>query len=511
MGRRSMRSGLAFLVTLALLVSGLAGLVNAAPATADAAAQTSLRIVKYAADGTTIVNQTTIDIATMAATLPVQGDGTTHYYTEGPTFDPNNLWDPTEICPGDSLKDKGALKGTNLKDLCDLVGGATHGYTIKVEAADGYGDTFDYDNIYNPVGRQGAMVICWWNNGEYSGPDAWTDGFLLAFFTTVPRASDGKLIFGHQDMHDCLPERNWHYYYDNSIQYPSTNGVYTKWVSTISIYASGTTGWSIPVSGNRSDTVTQGWFDDGVACGHGVSFTDLSNNVWEGMPLWYLCGLVDDYDIHGPGAFNDTLASAGYEVKITSADGSSCTLQSATVARSSSIILADKLSDAALPDDSYPLKLVGSGLTSDQMIGRITKIEILNAQPVITATAGANGSIAPSGDIVVSAGASRTFTVTANTGYHIAGVLVDGVSVGKPDSYVFSNVTSCHTIAASFVINPRWDVNGDRVCNICDVVRVGLWWGQTGTPGWIPEDVLQDGNINASDVAVIRLSWGQTW
>jgi hypothetical protein len=44
--------------------------------------------------------------------------------TQGPTFDPVNLWDPDETCPGDSLKDKGALKGTDLKDLCNLVVGA---------------------------------------------------------------------------------------------------------------------------------------------------------------------------------------------------------------------------------------------------------------------------------------------------------------------------------------------------------------------------------------------------
>ena len=68
----------------------------------------------------------------------------------------------------------------------------------------------------------------------------------------------------------------------------------------------------------------------------------------------------------------------------------------------------------------------------------------------ITATAGANGSISPSGVVTVSSGASKAFTITANTGYQIADVLVDGSSAGKVSSYTFSNVTANHTISASF-------------------------------------------------------------
>jgi len=69
----------------------------------------------------------------------------------------------------------------------------------------------------------------------------------------------------------------------------------------------------------------------------------------------------------------------------------------------------------------------------------------------ITATAGANGSISPSGVVTVSSGAGKTFTITANAGYQIADVLVDGSSVGAVSSYTFTNVTADHTISASFV------------------------------------------------------------
>ncbi|MEW5765256.1 MAG: PKD domain-containing protein, partial [Acidobacteriota bacterium] len=68
----------------------------------------------------------------------------------------------------------------------------------------------------------------------------------------------------------------------------------------------------------------------------------------------------------------------------------------------------------------------------------------------ILASAGAGGSIAPSGSVVVGQGSNITFTITPNSGFHVADVLVDGVSVGPVASYTFTNVQADHTIAASF-------------------------------------------------------------
>jgi hypothetical protein len=71
----------------------------------------------------------------------------------------------------------------------------------------------------------------------------------------------------------------------------------------------------------------------------------------------------------------------------------------------------------------------------------------------ITASAGSNGSISPTGAVSVASGASRAFTITPATGYRVASVLVDGASVGAVTSYTFSNVTANHTISASFTAN----------------------------------------------------------
>ncbi|MCG8700113.1 MAG: C25 family cysteine peptidase [Bacteroidales bacterium] len=68
----------------------------------------------------------------------------------------------------------------------------------------------------------------------------------------------------------------------------------------------------------------------------------------------------------------------------------------------------------------------------------------------ISASAGANGSISPSGSIKVEEGNSQTFTITANTGYQVKDVTVDGISVGAKTKHTFTSVKANHTIKATF-------------------------------------------------------------
>ncbi|WP_273397590.1 S-layer homology domain-containing protein [Thermophilibacter mediterraneus] len=75
-----------------------------------------------------------------------------------------------------------------------------------------------------------------------------------------------------------------------------------------------------------------------------------------------------------------------------------------------------------------------------------------DARHTITATAGAGGTISPSGEVKVADGGSATFTVKANPGYEIASVKVDDQEAALSDNgtYTFTNVTAGHTISASF-------------------------------------------------------------
>ena len=73
-------------------------------------------------------------------------------------------------------------------------------------------------------------------------------------------------------------------------------------------------------------------------------------------------------------------------------------------------------------------------------------------QYTITASAGTGGTISPSGQVKVNHGSNQSFSISANIGYDIQDVKVDGVSEGAIGSYTFTNVTSDHAIAATFKI-----------------------------------------------------------
>ena len=77
-------------------------------------------------------------------------------------------------------------------------------------------------------------------------------------------------------------------------------------------------------------------------------------------------------------------------------------------------------------------------------------------QLTITVTQTANGVISP-GTIPVNYGATPTFTITPDTGYHIASITANGasVSVTSPSgqSYQFSAVSADGSLTATFAIN----------------------------------------------------------
>ena len=69
----------------------------------------------------------------------------------------------------------------------------------------------------------------------------------------------------------------------------------------------------------------------------------------------------------------------------------------------------------------------------------------------IKATAGAGGSISPSGNVSVREGRDQTFTITPDKGYAVANVKIDGKSIGAVKSYTFENVRRTHTIEVIFM------------------------------------------------------------
>jgi hypothetical protein len=69
---------------------------------------------------------------------------------------------------------------------------------------------------------------------------------------------------------------------------------------------------------------------------------------------------------------------------------------------------------------------------------------------LITATAGANGTVTPAGASPVTGGTNMTYTITPNAGFAVASLIIDGVTLPAATSYTFTNVSADHTISATF-------------------------------------------------------------
>jgi Glycosyl hydrolase family 9/Cellulose binding domain/Secretion system C-terminal sorting domain/Divergent InlB B-repeat domain len=84
---------------------------------------------------------------------------------------------------------------------------------------------------------------------------------------------------------------------------------------------------------------------------------------------------------------------------------------------------------------------------------------------IITATAGANGTITPDGVSTVAGGSNKTYTITPNAGYIVDAVTVNGTSVGAVTTYTFSNVTGNKTISATFKLAPTYTITATAGAN----------------------------------------------
>ncbi len=121
----------------------------------------------------------------------------------------------------------------------------------------------------------------------------------------------------------------------------------------------------------------------------------------------------------------------------------------------------------------------------------------------INASASSGGRINPSGTVYVTENGSQTFDIIADNGYSIEDVLVDNKSVGAVSRYVFSNVTSNHTIYAKFVSNtiPTFTIyasasNGGKIQPSGNVVvRKGAsqTFSIVADSGFVIDSVMVDG------------------
>ncbi len=201
---------------------------------------------------------------------------------------------------------------------------------------------------------------------------------------------------------------NWGSVIDACVETPVFNGTLTQyvatgWTGTGSVTAGSGTNTTFTITNNS--TLTWLWTTNYMLT---IGTTNCSVNVTNGL--------------YGTNVVVTATPSNGHHFVTWTGDTNGCTITSNQIT-----VVMD----------------------SARLITGVCEIDMFN----ITAAAGPNGSITPSGVVAVAYGSNQTFVITPTNFYHVNNVVVDSVSVGPSNSYLFANVTSNHSISATFAMN----------------------------------------------------------
>lgn len=189
--------------------------------------------------------------------------------------------------------------------------------------------------------------------------------------------------------------------------------------------------------------------------------TDLANST--GYYIQMDSGAIKDIagnsftGINDATTWNFSTVAPTYTITVTQPTGGTITPGTSTLAENGSQTFSYSAASSCYTFDHWVADGVAAGNAANYTFSNVTANHTLTAvfnqnSYTITASAGANGSISPSGTTSVACGGNQTYTITPDSGYAVDDVLVDGISVGGVTSYTFSNVTAAHTISASFKV-----------------------------------------------------------
>jgi len=311
--------------------------VVAAPVAA--AATTEVTVTKMSEDGSSVVNETTVSWQWMKDNLAVLGDGQTMYYTQGPVFEgawekvhPNETYDPWNPTEDVNLvyKDHGEFMGTDVDDLCGLVGGASDEGMVEIKASDGMYKTWPSEYITDPTSRQGPMGILWYHGTDYGYVnESFTKGMRLYFFGETTN-DDGMHVWGNWDMHESWDEKYWHYF--NGV-YPGASGVSVQNVNSIKIFQPDCydfAGNNTLESAYSMDTEITGATDLAkIAADDGVSYSTVSTADGEKAAQHFVFDLSEDaanidklaFTWDGTSSHDDGSADQGATISVLTSSG----------------------------------------------------------------------------------------------------------------------------------------------------------------------------------------------
>jgi DMSO/TMAO reductase YedYZ molybdopterin-dependent catalytic subunit len=248
--------------------------------------------------------------------------------------------------------------GVRLSDLTEMVGGITKTNGVTLVAKDGYGMTFSYNMImdhaftaYDPAtgGEQTpskdlTVFVAYAREGKPLGED---EGPLRLMVGT-PKPG-GQVVDGHWSV---------------------------KWIERISV-TKASAEWKVQLEGAVPGKLDKPTYVNCASPGcHGSGWVDAAGKRWEGVPLYLVVGMIDDTKRHGAGAYDAALARKGYDIVFETSSGEVVTIDSRDIAGKQDVVLAAKLDGGELPEEYFPLRLVGPGLREAQMPGGIVRIVV---------------------------------------------------------------------------------------------------------------------------------------
>lgn len=247
--------------------------------------------------------------------------------------------------------------GVPVKNLVEKVGSFDENKAIKLTAKDGYSMTFSY-----------AQVM----NGNFLTYDPATGN--------ETDASGLQLILAYKEKGEPLPEKH-----GGPIRAVIVDGKkqvtdghwWVKWVEKVELVQL-KKDWTLKLRGELKVDMDRSSFESGASpsC-HGATWEDSEGNTWSGVPLWLLVGYVDDEVKHEKGSFNEELAKEGYTVEVTATDDYSRTFKSSRVMKNNNMIVANKMNGEVLPEEDWPLRLVGPDLKGYEMVSKIAEISLI--------------------------------------------------------------------------------------------------------------------------------------
>jgi hypothetical protein len=247
-------------------------------------------------------------------------------------------------------------QGVALTELLKAVGGITEENAVRISAKDGYTMTMSYRQI-----TEGNFTILDVTTGKEVEAISQPVVFIAYAEGGQPLTDLGPLRLGIMTADNQLTEGHW----------------WVKWAQKIEVI-NVEKPWTLNLEGIVTEAIDPASFESCSAIGcHGAKWTDDQNRVWEGTPLWYFVGKVDDTNTHEGDAFDVAAAEKGYEVQLIAADGFNLKLTSQEVAKNNDLIIAYRRDGNPLPENQWPLRLVGATLQKSQMIGQITDIKLV--------------------------------------------------------------------------------------------------------------------------------------